>query len=150
MIENINNTNNTNNKNNTELADSFNIYNKISDFPDDIIQLITNYLSPYNKIFLNKKYYYKYNYYIDKYIIPEYSEIYIRDIIKKDYSFVFKEILNRKFNRWVLMHNYSYKFILYKDYIHFILYYSSINNSYKCNKLINLKLKKLGLKKDWL
>jgi len=133
-----------------DIVNEFNIYDKILDFPDDIIDLIIDSLTPYNKIFLNKKYYIKYNNHIDKYIIPDYSEIYIRDIIKKDYSFIFKELLNRKFNRWILMHNYTYKFLLYKDYIHFILYYSSINNSYKCNKLINLKLKKLGLKKDWL
>ena len=47
------------------------------------------------------------------------------------------------------MHNYKYNNVLYNDYLHFLLYYSSFNKSYKCNDIINLQLQLLGLKKDW-
>ena len=120
----------------------------IKNLPDDILILIWDNLNPYNKIFLNKEYYLKYNNYIDKLITGRY-ESYIRDIIRKDYSFIFKSLLDRNFIKWILMHNYKYEDVIYKDYIHFILYYSSINTSHNCNNIINLELKLLGLKKDW-
>jgi len=117
--------------------------------PTDIKLIIWEYLSSYDKIFLNKKYYLLYNNLIDSIIITGRYENYIRDIIKKDYSFIFKPLLNRKFMNWIIMHNYKYGDIIYTDYIHFILYYSSFHKSYNCNNILNLELQLLGLKKDW-
>ena len=125
------------------------MFDLINNVPNDIIAIIWKYLSPYNKIFLNKECYLKYNNLIDHLIITERYENYIRDIIRKDYSFVFYYLFNRKFINWMIMHNYKYKDIIFTDYIHFILYYSSSNNSHKCNKIANLELQLLGLKKDW-
>ena len=125
------------------------LINRMALLPEDIINLIFKYLNSVDKIFLNKKYYSKYNILIDKYIIAGRYESYIRDIIKKDYSFVFKKLLNRNFINWILMHNYKYKYATYKDYIHFLLYYSSFNKSNNCNYILNLELQLLGLKNDW-
>jgi hypothetical protein len=125
------------------------LINRMTLLPDDVIQIIFEYLNALDKIFLNKKYYSKYNYLIDKYIIVGRYEYYIRDIIKKDYSFVFKELLNRNFINWLLMHNYKYKYVTYNDYIHFLLYYTNFNKANNCNYILNLELQLLGLKKDW-
>jgi len=124
------------------------VFNIIDNLPYDIIEIIWENLNPLNKILLNKEYYSKYNYLIDKHIVNKY-ESYIRDIIINDYSFVFINLLNRKFINWSFMHNYKYNNVLYNDYLHFLLYYSSFNKSYKCNDIINLQLQLLGLKKDW-
>ena len=124
------------------------VFNIIDNLPYDIIEIIWGNLNPLNKILLNKEYYSKYNYLIDKHIVNKY-ESYIRDIIINDYSFVFINLLNRKFINWSFMHNYKYNNVLYNDYLHFLLYYSSFNKSYKCNDIINLQLQLLGLKKDW-
>jgi hypothetical protein len=120
----------------------------MENLPDDIIALIWGHFNASNKIFLNKEYYSKYNNLIDK-LIPRRYESYIRDIIRNDCSFVFKNLLDRKFIKWILMHNYKYNDVIYTDYIHFILYYSSLNKSHKCNNILNLELRLLGLKKDW-
>ena len=117
--------------------------------PTDIILIIWQHLSSYSKIFLNKKYYSLYNNLIDSIIITGRYENYIRDIIKKDYSFIFKQMLKRKFTNWTIMHNYKYGNMTYTDYIHFLLYYSSFHKSHNCNTILNLELQLLGLKKDW-
>ena len=64
------------------------VFNIIDNLPYDIIEIIWENLNPLNKILLNKEYYSKYNYLIDKHIVNKY-ESYIRDIIINDYSFVF-------------------------------------------------------------
>ena len=123
------------------------IFDYIQYLPDDIVHIIFEKLLPYNKIFLNKEFYMKFNPIIDPYINN--CENYIRDIIRKDYSFVFKFIVERKFKKWLRMRNYSYNNIIYPDYVHFLLFFTSSNNAYKCNDLINLHLNLSGLKKEW-
>jgi hypothetical protein len=123
------------------------VFDYIQYLPDDIIDIIFEKLSPYKKMFLNKELYIKFNPIIDPYINN--SENYIRDIIRKDYSLVFKFIVERKFKKWLCMRNYSYNNIIYPDYVHFLLFFTSTNNAYKCNNLINLQLNLSGLKKEW-
>ena len=55
--------------------------------PDDILQIIWNYINPKYKIFLNKYLYNKYHYLISNLVN---NKSYIRDIIRLDYSFVFE------------------------------------------------------------
>lgn len=123
------------------------LFNLVQFLPVELIELIWNNLSPLNKIFLNKKYYIKFNHLIDG-LVTNY-ESYIRDIIRNDYSFSFNYILKRQFIRWLRKVNYKYNNIIYSDYLNFILNYCASNNSSKCSYLINLQLNLSGLKKDW-
>jgi len=133
--------------------------NIIDDLPNEILDIIFYYLNTREKFFLNKKYYIKYNNYIDQYII-NYSS-YVRDIIRLDYSFVFEYIIYRNFNKWIKINNYNYKNIIYNNYIFFLSDFANKNKATKCLNLLNLhleisKLKKLNCKdyrikrKEWI
>jgi len=116
--------------------------------PNDILELIWNYINPKYKIFLNKYFYNKYNYLIGNLAN---NKSYIRDIIRLDYGFVFEKILSTKFKEWISINNYHYGNIIYPNYLDFILNFARDNNSKKCIYLINLnigisKLKRLNCK----
>ena len=113
--------------------------------PDDILIIIFDYVNPKQKIFLNKIFYNKYNYLIDK-IINNY-ESYIRDIIRLDFKFVFNNILLRNFDKWVVINNFHYGNIIYPNYINFLYSYARSNKSHKCIELINFNLQISKLKK---
>lgn len=66
--------------------------------PNEILDIIFEKLVPSEKIFLNKKNYYKYHYIIKNKIQPRLYESYLRDIIRFNYVFVFKEIIKENFN----------------------------------------------------
>ena len=105
----------------------------INTFPNDIISHIFFLLSVKKKIFLSKSYYNKYNHYIDRIIKDNMIESYIRDIVRKDYIFSFKNIFNRNITHWMLMTNYPYsKNIVFSNYLEFLKYYTKKNNSEKC------------------
>ena len=131
----------------------------IEHLPNDILDIIFYYVNPREKIFLNKKYYIKYNSYIDTYIY-NYSS-YIRDIIRFDCSFVFEHIIYRNLNKWIKINNYNYGKVIYYNYIYFLSDFSNKNKATKCLYLLNLdleisKLKKLNCKdyrikhKEWI
>lgn len=116
--------------------------------PNDILELIWNYINPKYKIFLNKYFYNKYHYLIGN--LAD-NKSYIRDIIRLDYGFVFEKILSSKFKEWISINNYHYGNIIYPNYLDFILNYARDNNSKNCIYLINLnigisKLKRLSCK----
>jgi hypothetical protein len=96
----------------------------INNLPNDIIDYIFTLLSPKSKI-----------------------ESYIRDIIRKDYIFLFKTIFYRNLSHWMLMTNYPYsKNIVFKNYLAFLKYYAEKNSSSKCLNFINKHYKSDNLK----
>lgn len=117
----------------------------INGLPNELLNIIWSYISPTQKIFLNKTYYNKYNHLIDK-LVKNYQS-YIRDIIRVDYQFVFNYILLRNFDKWYKINNYHYGNTIYPTYINFIYNYAKNNNSTKCINLINLNLEISKLKK---
>ena len=120
----------------------------LSYLPNDILNIIFEYISARHKIFLNKKYYIKFNYLIDQIIGSKY-ESYIRDIIRNDCAFVFSYILNKQFKKWLTIKNYHYKQCIYCNFIRFLIDYSRENHAFKCCQLLNVQLQLSGLKKDW-
>jgi len=123
------------------------LYDFIQYLPDEIITIIWNNINPVYKIFLNKENYYKFNYLISTLIIKGRYESYIRDIIRNDYIFIFKNILQDKLYLWIQPYDYKYKNIVYNNYVEFLLFYSNKNNSYKCYTLIKTQLELSGFKK---
>ena len=125
------------------------LFDIIQYLPDEIINIIFCKLNPSQLIFLNKEYYNKLSHLVDTLISKGRYDSYIRDIIRNDYDFIFKNVLSRKFNNWIIIKNYRYNKIIYPDFLHYLLSYSENNNSHKCKFLINLQLQLSGLKKDW-
>jgi hypothetical protein len=102
--------------------------------PDEILDIIFQKLQPSEKIFLNKKNYYKYHYIVKNKIQPTLYESYLRDIIRFDYVFLFKEIIKEKFQYWIIYN----KSIKYQNFI-FTTYFSYIN--FLVNKYNSIKIK---------
>ena len=74
-------------------------------------------------------------------------ESYIRDLIRKDYIFSFKELYFKNLNHWILMTNYPYsKENVFENYLVFIKFYAQKNNSSKCLNFINENYKTPNLK----
>lgn len=125
------------------------LFDTIIYLPDEIIALIWSHLNINDKIFVNKKFYIKYNYLINDLIDSRRYESYLRDIVRNDYAFVFKHILQRKNNIFLGKTNYRYDSVIYSNFLLFLLDFSNKNNSQKCNNLVNLQLALSGLKKKW-
>ena len=107
---------------------------KISDLPDDIIKLIKEFI-PYNTlVFVNKTFYNLYHHTIRK-SIPMY-ENYIRDTIRRDNEFVFEKIIEENFNFWIKKRQYSYKNMIFNNYIYFIMNFCIENNSDRCREIV--------------
>jgi hypothetical protein len=121
------------------------LLNYISYLPDDIITIIWDQINPSYKIFINKQNYIQFNNLIDKRITR--YESYIKDIIRLDYSYVFKYLLTRNLTTFLKITNYKYSNITYVTYIHFIHDFCKINKSYKCYEILNLQLDLSKLKK---
>jgi len=103
--------------------------------PDEILELIFIKLNNFQKTFLNKEYYKKYHYVIKSKIEGKLYENYLRDIIRLDSIFIFKEIIKERFEYWMIYN----KSIKYQNLI-FINYFSYIN--YLVNKYYSFKIKK--------
>jgi hypothetical protein len=68
-------------------------------------------------------------------------------MIRNDYSFVFKQILNERKNKWVKMRKFLYKAENFTTYLHFLANFAFNNASYKCEQLIiSTGLSELGEK----
>lgn len=115
--------------------------NIINMLPNDIIEYIWKFVNKRQKIFISKSYYIKYNSYIDKVISGNYMESYIRDIVRKDYFFSFKNMFYRYLTHWMQMKNYPYSNnMVFTNYIHFLKFYAEKNSSHNCLNFIKKHL----------
>jgi len=114
--------------------------------PDVLITIIFSYLPVGVKILLNKNYYVSYHYIIYNYISTRNIESYIRDIIRRDFIFVFKYILHENYQRWTnKIKNYKYKNLVYKNYLYFIKDFCMEQDSVKCLFYLNDFMEKFHL-----
>ena len=117
--------------------------------PNDLIILIwENYISPINKVWTNKDNYKKYHYLIF-YNIKNYDN-YIRDIIRLDYSYVAKFILEEKLQYWIKKRNkIKYQNLVFPTYINYINFLINKYGSGKIKNEIIKNLKQLKCEKIW-
>ena len=134
--------NNKNNKNNK------NIFYYIDKLPFYIINEIKKYISDKNLIFINREKYLANHYLIRQYIPGIKFENYIRNILYRDFDFIFKQLIEENYLNWLEIKDYMYKNIIYKNYIYFIKGFCIEHNSEKCRITINNFLEKLGLCKN--
>jgi hypothetical protein len=127
---------------------SENIFNYISKLPIDLINEIKKYIQNKIFIFTNNKNYIL-NHYLIRNLIPKMKfEHYIRNIIYRDFDYVFSQIVQENYLKWFDMKQYLYKNVIHKNYIYFIKHFCIENNSEKCRIMFNIFLDKLGLCKN--
>lgn len=119
---------------------------KINELPEVILDLIKEYIPYYNLVFVNSFYYNKYHYLIRNHI-PQYNN-FVNTIVLKDNDMTFKFAIRENFDDWLKNKKYIYKNMLFNNYIYFLLYLSSENNSDNCRELIIDYLSKRNLLKN--
>jgi hypothetical protein len=111
-----------------------NVAKQINDLPDDIINLILEFI-PYNNLVCINSYYYNSYHFLIKNII-HYSESYIRDMIRRDNDFVFKYLIRENFELWIKNRQYRYKNMVFSNYIYFVLHFCIEKKSERCRKIL--------------
>jgi hypothetical protein len=97
---------------------------------------------------LNKKEYIKNHLFLKKYIQRDQYENYVRDMIRRDNSFVFSLLMRENAQRWLQFKKYIYNTCIYSNYIYFLLEFCIQNNSEKCKHVVNEYLQETGLSKN--
>ena len=114
--------------------------------PEEIINIIREYIPKKSLVFTNKNYYILYHKFIKSYIIN--FENYIRDTIRRDNNFVFEKIIKENYIKWYEIKNYKYKNMIFKNYFYFIINYCIENDSNNCRNIMNNFIKQHGLCKN--
>jgi hypothetical protein len=108
--------------------------NNITSLPDEIIDIIYDFVPEYLLVFTNHEHYENYHHLL-KPKINDYEE-YIRCTIRNDYDFVFSKVMYENCNNWMKLTLYPNDNISFIDYNHFLLHYSMKNESSKCQSLL--------------
>lgn len=118
----------------------------VQNLPDELIDMIKEFIPNHIFIFTNKINYNLYHFCIKKTIIR--YEDYIRDTVMRDNIFVFEYIVNENYAKWINNKNYNYKNIIFNNYLFFIIHYCIENDSQKCANFIASFAKQQGLCKN--
>ena len=118
----------------------------INKLPEDLINVIKEFIPLHILVFLDKTHYILYHSVVKQHICN--YENYIRDVIKRDNEFVFERIVNENDSKWFQIKNYLYKNMIFKNYAYFVINYCIENDSNNCIKIMNDFFKKLGLCKN--
>ena len=128
--------------------DDTNIFYYINKLPFFIVNEIKKYISEEKLIFVNREKYTNLHYLI-RYQIPNIKfQHYVRIIVYRDFDFVFQQIVQENYLKWLEIKEYTYKNATYKNYVYFIKGFCIENNSEKCRIFLNDFLEKLGLCKN--
>ena len=114
------------------------LFDKLHVLPDDILSIILKKIVPEQLIFINREFYIRFNYLIDNMIITRFDS-YVRDMIRNHCTFVFSQLINRQYSRWILRQNYHYDNHIYRNYVYFLLSLCRQYNSIKCYNLLSVK-----------
>ena len=76
-------------------------WNNVSQLPNEICDMIFEYVQDEEKIFVNKEYYNKYHYLLKNKISDKSYDNYLRDIIRNDSSYVLNQLLQENFEKWL-------------------------------------------------
>ena len=129
------------NKDNSEVI----LLRNISILPDVMIDIIQEYLPIQTMLWITREKYIENHNLIRQFIKKSKLENYIRYMIRRDYDFVFRQILFENYNKWLNIKHYIYKSVIYKNYMFFIKDYCIENESNKCRILVNRFLEEHGL-----
>ncbi len=125
------------------------LFKNINKLPEVLVDIIHSYVPKVVQVFLNRI-----NYKKDHYLVSQEMknkreiENYIRAMIRQDNDFVFKQLLEENYTRWLNMKNYYYKNGIHSNYIVFLESYAIDNESTKCRKVISDFFSEQGLSKN--
>jgi hypothetical protein len=119
---------------------------KILDMPQEIINIIKEFVPKKILTFTNRENYSLYHIFL-KQSISNY-ENYIRDTIRRDNYFVFERIIRENFSKWQNIKHYTYKNMIFQNYLYFSMHYCIENDSSNCRKVIMIFLKQHGFDKN--
>ena len=114
------------------------LFKQINLLPDELIQMIKEYIPLYTYIFTNRTNYFHYHYLLKKEIMKKSLhdmiriENYVRTMIRRDFDFVFEQIIKENYIYWLNHKKYIYKNSKYANYIYFLIDYCIENDSDKC------------------
>ena len=111
--------------------------------PDDIIRVIKEYIPLRILQFTNKISYVAY--YLHQRNVMHNYESYVREVVKRDYSFIFELIIRENIQKWNNSKKYLHKNVIYASYIYFILNFCNEHNSHQCRIVLSNFLKQHGL-----
>ena len=123
-------------------------FQNINNLPKELYLIVDSYIPAIAKIQLNKELYVKYHHLFRDCINRKQLENYIRTTVRQDNDFVFDQLLNENYKRWINMKKYYYKNCIYSNYIIFLESYAIDNESTKCRKKIVDLFQELGLSKN--
>lgn len=106
----------------------------IDKLPQELVNMIQEYIPYSTLVFLNKHYYQKYHGLLRKHI--GHYEKYVRDVIQRDNEYVFNQILRENMDLWIDRRNYFYKNMQFNNYIYFILYFCTEHQSNRCREIL--------------
>ena len=118
----------------------------ITYMPVEIKNIIYEYIPVITKAFLNKENYLKYHKTVMDHCINK--ESYIRDMIKRDNDFVFTQIINYYYNRWLKIKKYIYNNGMYLNYVYFVQDYCVEHESTKCKNVVDNYFEINGISKN--
>lgn len=112
------------------------ILTNVLKLPQDMINVIKEYIPCKYLIFTNKTNYSLYHSLLRENIVGNQFESYVRDMIRRDNFIAFSEIIKENIDIWNRIHHYEYKHCTYNNYIYFLLDYCIENESNQCRILI--------------
>lgn len=123
---------------------------RINLLPNELENIIQEFIPIRFLYNLNKKYYFKYHKHIKQWIPREIYENYLRDMVRNDNHFVFDFLIKENSKIWqnIKKYKYKYKNTFYSDYIRFLDAFCIENESTKCRNLLQFFLHKSGLSKN--
>lgn len=124
------------------------LFVKLNKLPDELINLVVEFMPILTTLFLCKTNYIIYHHLIRQYI-PKYKiEEYIRFMVRHDNDFVFYYLLVENEKKWIQMRDYYHRSCIYANYLYFLRSYALDNGSEKCYKILIEKFEELGLIKN--
>jgi hypothetical protein len=124
---------------------------KVSRLPEVLVDYIKEYIPQKVVLFLDKSLYISHHYLVGQMLLQnKHTEKYIRYIIRRDFSYVFGQLLNENIDKWLrYKKKYPYNNLIYTQYIYFLIDYCIEHESVRCKEEVTSLLQKLGLcKKD--
>lgn len=116
-------------------------------FPIDVMKIIFEYINVKTLLWVSRKYYIRYhNILTSNMLRKNYNEeSYLRNIIKKDYYFVFERNIEERIYKWISIKNPIYNNAVYKNYVYFLISYCIDKNATRCKNILIEHMKQLGL-----
>ena len=124
---------------------NLNLHN-VKKVPLEVERIIYSYIPPQVLMLLNKENYKRHHYLLHNKIRGVRFQSFIRMMLRKDYSFLFKFYMRENIKSWN-GGKYVYKNIVYANYFHFLSCLAIDINSTKCKKEMEIFKIKHTLKK---